>query len=124
MLYKIAPFIIVIVTTWIISVTIIQLLKYRLQKKIVESGLADEKLINAILKEVKDPKEKQHSLLKWIFITAFGGIGLIFQEFLPYKMNDSMLPYGVICVFLSIGLLFYYLLNVYLLKNKDDQSAA
>lgn len=110
----------IIMTTWITSMVIIQLLKYRIKRKIVEAGLSDESLIKAILADPKGHQEKQQNLLKWIFIGGFGGLGLVVQEFLPYNMDESMLPYGVIIIFLSVGLLLYYLLNNHLSKSSKD----
>ena len=87
----------------------------------VETNLDDEDIIKAIL-ETKGKKEREHNVLKWMSLGIFGGLGLIFQEFLPYTMDESMLPLGVIIIFLSIGLLVYYLLINFLLKNRDDGS--
>ncbi len=120
MLYKIAPFLMIIMVTWITSMAIVQLLKFRIKKKIVEAGLTDESLVKAILKDSLGYKERQQNILKWVFLAGFGGLGLIVQEFIPYKMDESLLPYGVILIFLSVGLLFYYLLNNYLSKNNQD----
>eukprot|EP01133_Synstelium_polycarpum_P011664 gene11664-13623_t len=120
MLYKIAPFLMIIMVTWITSMAIVQLLKFRIKKKIVEAGLTDESLVKAILKDSLGYKERQQNILKWVFLAGFGGLGLIVQEFIPYNMNESLLPYGVILIFLSVGLLFYYLLNNYLSKNNQD----
>lgn len=107
----------IIMTTWISALAIIQLLRYRIKRKIIEAGLTDENLIKAVLEDNKGHEERQQNVLKWIFLTGFGGLGLIIQEFLPYKMDESLLPYGVIIVFLSIGLLFYYLTTNYLSKQ-------
>ncbi|KQC00384.1 hypothetical protein AQF98_12935 [Pedobacter sp. Hv1] len=118
MLYQIAPFIMIIATTWITAMVLVQLLRYRIKRKIIEAGMVDPTLIKAILTDSHDHRERQYRLLKWIFISAFGGIGLIVQEFLPYKMEDSALPYGVIIVFLSIGLLLNFILNELLSKRQ------
>lgn len=120
MLYKIAPFVMIIMTTWITSMAVIQLLKYRIKRKIVDARLADQSLIKAILEDTQGHKERQQNLLKWIFLTLFGGMGLIAQEFLPYSMEESVLPYGVIVIFLSIGLILNYLLNEHLSKSRKD----
>ena len=116
MLYKIAPFVMVVITTWITSMAIMQLLRYRIKKKIIDAKLTDQSFVKAILEDTQGHKEKQQNVLKWIFLTGFGGLGLVVQEFLPYSMEESILPYGVIIIFLSIGLLFYYLLNERLSK--------
>ena len=88
----------------------------------IETNLDDENVINAIL-ETKGSKEREQNVLKWTLLGIFGGLGLIIQEFLPYSMDESMLPYGVVIVFLSIGLLLYYLLINYLIKNRNDSAA-
>lgn len=114
MLYKIAPFIMIITTTWMTVVTIVQLLKYRLKRKMIEAELTDAALVRTFLQDSADHHEKQYKLLKWIFLSAFGGTGLVVQEFLPYNREDSLLPYGVIIIFLSLGLALNYVLNQYL----------
>nr|WP_199156696.1 DUF6249 domain-containing protein [Pedobacter sp. ASV2] len=119
MLYKIAPFIMIIMTTWISALAVIQLLRYRIKRKIIEAGMVDENLVKAILEDNKSHEEKQQNVLKWVFVMGFGGLGLIVQEFLPYNMDESLLPYGVIIVFLSIGLLLYYLATNYLSKKSQ-----
>lgn len=85
----------------------------------IETNLDDENVINAIL-ETKGSKEREQNVLKWTLLGIFGGLGLVIQEFLPYSMDESMLPYGVVIIFLSIGLLLYYLLINYLIKNRYD----
>lgn len=95
---------------------IMQLLRYQIKKKIIDAKLTDQSFVKAILEDTQGHKEKQQNVLKWIFLTGFGGLGLVVQEFLPYRMEESILPYGVIIIFLSIGLLFYYLLNERLSK--------
>lgn len=102
------------------SAAVIQLLKYRIKRKIVDAGLTDESLIKTILEDIQGHKQRQQNVLKWVFLTGFGGMGLIVQEFLPYSMEESVLPYGVIILFLSIGLLLYYLLNEHLAKSNKD----
>ncbi|AXG72405.1 hypothetical protein KORDIASMS9_04677 [Kordia sp. SMS9] len=118
MLVKIAPFVMIIATTWLIVSVIINLMKYRLKRRMVETNLNDQKLINAILESNTDPDDKKRNVLKWIFLGLFGGFGLIVQEFLPYSMDESILPYGVLCIFLSTGLLAYYLIAYYFPKNQ------
>lgn len=87
----------------------------------IETNLDDENIIKAIL-ATRGKKEQEQNVLKWTLLGIFGGLGLVFQEFLPYNMEDSMLPYGVIIIFLSIGLLIYYLLINNRLKNRNGGS--
>jgi purine-cytosine permease-like protein len=118
MIEKIAPFIMITVTTWLIVMLLNNLMKYRFKRRIIETNMNDENLISLILESKKDdPEERKIKLLKWIFISFFGGIGLIVQEFLPYKMDESILPYGVLSIFLSIGLLLYYLIIHYFFRK-------
>lgn len=117
MIEKIAPFIMIIVTTWLIVTLLNNLMKYRFKRRIIETNMNDENLISVILESKNDPEERKIKLLKWIFISFFGGIGLIVQEFLPYKMDESILPYGVLSIFLSIGLLLYYLIIHYFFRK-------
>jgi len=111
----------IIATSWMIVLVILHLMKYRIKKRMIETNLDDENVVRAIL-ETKGPKEIRQNVLKWTLLGIFGGLGLIIQEFLPYKMDESILPYGVVIILLSIGLLIYYLLTNYLTKNRDDGS--
>lgn len=117
MLEKIAPFIMITATTWLIVTLLNNLMKYRIKRRIIETNMNDRDLINAILESRHDSDDRKKNTLKWIFISFFGGIGLIIQEFLPYKMDESILPYGVLSIFLSIGLLIYYLIIHYFFRN-------
>lgn len=119
MIEKIAPFIMITVTTWLIVMLLNNLMKYRFKRRIIETNMNDENLISLILESKKDPEERKIQLLKWIFISFFGGIGLIVQEFLPYKMDESILPYGVLSIFLSIGLILYYLIIHYFFRKSN-----
>lgn len=111
----------ILATTWIIAQIFIQLMKYRIRKRIIETNLDDENVVKAIL-ETTGSKERERNVLKWTLLGIFGGLGLIVQEFLPYSMDESMLPYGVVIIFLSTGLLLYYLLINHFLKNRNDSS--
>lgn len=106
---------------WMFTMIIIQLIKYRTRKRMIETNLDDENLVRAIL-ETRGPKERRQNVLKWTLLGIFGGIGLIIQEFLPYQMDQSLLPLGVVTIFLSIGLLTFYLLITHFLKSRDDGS--
>lgn len=88
----------------------------------IETNLDDEKVIKAIL-ETKGSKEREQNVLKWTLLGIFGGLGLVVQEFLPFNMDESILPYGVVIIFLSIGLLLYYLLINHFLKDQDEPSS-
>lgn len=109
----------IIATSWMITLIILHLMKYRIKKRMIETNLDDENIVKAIL-ETKEPKERQQNVLKWTLLGIFGGLGLIVQEFLPYKMDESILPYGVVIIFLSVGLLLYYLLTNYPVKNRGE----
>lgn len=101
-----APFLVMIAIFIIIAVLIINLLKYRLQKRIIDSGYIDETIVKSLLQ----PSSFFREALKWGLILLFGGIGLVVLEFIPYKATQSPLPYGVEAIFLAIGFLIYYLI--------------
>ena len=119
MLVKIAPFVMITATTWFIVMVINNLMKYRIKRRMIETNMNDEKLIGSILETHVDPEEKKQNVLKWILLGFFGGIGLITLEFLPYEMDESILPYGVLSLFLAFGLLLYYLIIYYFFKNQS-----
>ena len=107
-------------TTWLIVMVLNNLMKYRIKRRIIETNMNDENLIGAILESKIDFEERKMKVLKWIFLGFFFGFGLITLEFLPYKMDESLLPYGVLSVFLSTGLLLYYFTIHYIFKNQGE----
>lgn len=108
-------------TTWLIVLVLNNLMKYRIKRRMVETNMNDENLIGAILESKEDPWDRKIKTLKWIFLGFFGGLGLITLEFLPYEMDESILPYGVLSLFLSVGLLLYYLLITRFLKTQEEK---
>ena len=118
MLVKIAPFIMITATTWLIVLVLNNLMKYRIKRRMIETNMNDENLIGSILETNIDIEDRKRNVLKWILLGFFGGIGLVTLEFLPYKMDESILPYGVLSIFLAFGLLLYYLMVYYLFKKR------
>lgn len=104
----IAPFIVMIAILMIIGFVIVSLLNYRLKKRIIESGPIDENSLKFLNKLSGFGPE----VLKWGIILLFGGIGLVLLEFIPYKAEESSLPYGIEAIFIAIGFLVYYFLVV------------
>jgi hypothetical protein len=102
----IIPFIVMIVLVIAVAIVIINAFNFKLKKRIIESGPIDD---NA-LKFLGSISGLNSESLKWGLILLFGGIGLVVVEFLPYKFEDSPLPYGIESIFFAIGFLVYYLL--------------
>lgn len=98
------PFLVMIVILVVIAVIVNNLLRYRLQKRVIESGLLDADSLKTLLQ----PTGLVRDALKWGLILLFGGIGLVVLEFVPYRAVDSPLPYGVEAIFLAVGYLTYY----------------
>lgn len=106
-----APFIVMIVLLIIIAVIIITILNHNLKKRLIELGLTNPEVLNALT-----GSKSKFEALKWGLILFFGGLGLVVIEFLPYPSTGSSLPYGVEAVFLAAGFLIYYLL----IRNHKD----
>ena len=121
MLVKIAPFIMITVTNWLIVMVLNNLMKYRIKRRMVETNMNDENLIGTILESKIDAEDRKRNVLKWIFVGFFGGFGLVTLEFIPYEMDESILPYGVLSIFLSVGLLLYYLIVHHFSKKQDGK---
>ncbi|WP_367865329.1 DUF6249 domain-containing protein [Pedobacter sp. WC2423] len=107
MIYKLAPFIMITAIFLMITLIVINLIRYRLKKKMIETGIIEEPIIGS---ETDKPKAERRSALKWALIMMFGGLGLVVQEFSPYSSDNSALPYGLEIIFISIGLFIYYLI--------------
>ena len=89
-----------IVVAYIITV----IFNFFLRKQILDSGPIDDnarEFLKSLAPLGLEP-------LKWGLLGLFGGIGLVIIEFIPYRLNESPLPYGVEAIFLSIGFLTYY----------------
>lgn len=109
MIYRLAPFIMIVAIFILLTIIIVNLMKYRLRKKMVESRMMDESFIASSLPP-QNAKSEKRNILKYSLLFIFGGAGLIFQEFLPYSAETSILPYGVEIMSIAIGMLIYYLI--------------
>ena len=89
-----------IVTAYIITV----IFNFFLRKQILDSGPIDDNAREFL----KSLAPLGWEPLMWGLLGLFGGIGLVVIEFIPYRLNESPLPYGVEAIFLSIGFLTYY----------------
>ena len=78
------------------------------RKQVLDSGPIDEHALEFL--KTLSPFGYSNAL-KWGILALFGGAGLVLIEFLPYKLSDSPLPYGVEPVFLGIGFLVYHLVS-------------
>ena len=76
---------------------------YFLRKRMVDKGLLGDQA-TAMLQKAADDKMGP---LKWGLIILFGGIGLILISALDLN-PDSVLPFGVFAVSLSLGFLVYF----------------
>lgn len=101
-----SPFLIPIVFFVATAIVINNVLKYKIQRRIIDAGAnqINESMIKAILK----PAGLNQDALKWGLLTLFGGIGLVVIEYMPYEGHSSPLPFGVEAIFLAIGFLSYY----------------
>lgn len=86
---------------------IIALLNYRLKNRLIRNGLANEDTVRIL--------NKLHTAyradtLKWGIIIFFSSLGLLVLHFVPYPGN-SLVPYGIEGIFLSIGLFTSYLVS-------------
>jgi hypothetical protein len=118
MLINLAPFIMFIAIFLMVTVIIIYLMKYWLKNKVLNSSLMDEHQIKAIL-QPGGPKAEARQVLKWGLLTLFGGAGLIINEYLPFDLYTSAVPYGIQLIFISLALLLYYLL----IKNRTPDKS-
>lgn len=88
-----------------IAYVISAIFNFFLRKQVLDSGPIDDNALE-FLKGLSSfgPPEP----LKWGILSLFGGIGLVVIEFLPFRLNESPLPYGVVAIFLAFGFLTYY----------------
>ncbi|HVV54223.1 MAG TPA: hypothetical protein VHC47_02795 [Mucilaginibacter sp.] len=100
----IAFFVAVIIIFIVIAVVIIAWYNYRLKKRIIDSGPIDHDAIN-FLKKLMDSGAEQ---LKWGCVLFMGGLGLVFDHYLSYGEDYSVLPYGIEIMFIAAGFLIYY----------------
>jgi hypothetical protein len=110
MLNYLAPFLMFISIFAMITIILINLMKYWLKNKMLNAGMMEESRMRLIL-QPNGPKAELRSALKWGLITLFGGSGLIVNEYLKFDPYTSALPYGIELIFISLGLLIYYLIT-------------
>lgn len=89
------------------TIVIIALLNYRLKNRLIRSGLANEDTVR-ILNGLNNANRTD--MLKWGIIIFFSSLGLLVLHVVPYREN-SLLPYGIEGIFLSIGLFTSYLVS-------------
>lgn len=89
------------------TIVIIALLNYRLKNRLIRSGLANEDTVR-ILNGLNNANRTD--MLKWGIIIFFSSLGLLVLHVVPYREN-SLLPYGIEGIFLSIGLFTSYLIS-------------
>ena len=86
------------------AVVLISFFNYLLKKRVIEAGPIDSNALDFL----KSVSSIGSSVLKWGLLFFFGGLGLVVIEFLPFKLENSPLPFGVECIFVSLGFLVYY----------------
>ena len=88
-----------------IVIVIISILNHRVKIRMIKEGHVDENSIKILS---QSNSEFKLDTLKWGIILLFGGLGLILLEYVPYRRNDSTLPFGIETVSLALGFLVYY----------------
>lgn len=86
---------------------------YNLRKKMVDKGYVNEENKHLLAKHNDDNK---YSSLKWGLLVLSAGIGLVIIDYLPRK-HDSVLPFGIFAICVSLGFLIYFLIIKNLTKN-------
>jgi len=90
-----------------ITTCICAFLSYKLKKQMIRLGITDPLAIQELKKSEYLIKSDP---LKWGLVLFFGGIGLIILNYTPYQIN-SLLPYGIEMVFISIGFISYFFIS-------------
>lgn len=121
----------------IIFYTIYMVLKnftdFSLKKSIIRSGhfdnagILDQKISSA---NVENREVNKYPSLKWGLIAFFGGIGLILiDQMSPGNksygvqenyMENSLLPFGIELVCISLGFIIYFLIVNFSKKKQSD----
>lgn len=104
------PYIVIILSLGIVSITIFNLLNYNLKKRILDADQLDENAVKLM------EQLSVSQVLKWAIVFFMGGLGLVTIDFLPYSATESVIPYGVEAIFLALGFLVYY----FILKNNKS----
>lgn len=88
----------------VVAVIIIALYNYRIKKRILELGPIDDNALQFLM----SMSGLGASALKWGLILFFGGIGLVIIEFIPDRLDESTLAFGIEAIFIALGFLTYY----------------
>ena len=102
---SIGSFIMIIAVFMIFAQIIKSTYNFILKRRMMELGHIDAASIEFLSK----PGESKLQNIKWGLLCFFGGLGLVVIQFLPYKDEQSPLPYGIEAIFLSIGFFLYYI---------------
>ena len=111
----------------VIFFAIIQVLKnftdFLLRRKIIKAGHFDNAGILEQEVASVNPENQgasKYPSLKWGLVALFGGLGFIFidqlspsvmnQDNYQYFMHNSMLPFGIELVSISLGFIIYFLI--------------
>ena len=118
-MHQLAPFIMMIALFIVIAYIIVATLNYSLKSRIIKTGPLDENALKFLTHLTPVSKSGfGPEVLKWGLILFFGGIGLVVLEYLPYKADESSLPYGIEAIFLAIAFLLYYVISK---REKEKQ---
>jgi hypothetical protein len=101
-----SPLLVPITFLVVVAVIVGVIARYRLLRRVLESGLLDERTVKRVLQ----PAGLSREALKWALLLFFGGVGLVILAFLPGQLAASPLPYGIEAICLSLGFGIYYLL--------------
>ncbi|MEO5996782.1 MAG: hypothetical protein ABIN89_08620 [Chitinophagaceae bacterium] len=103
---NVGSFIMIVAVFAIVAWVINAAFNYSLKKRMIDLGRIDE----SSLKFLAKPVEARLQNVKWGLLFFFGGLGLVIIEFLPYKGDESPLPYGIEAICLAIGFFLYYII--------------
>ena len=87
-------------------------MEHFLKRKLINSGHFEQAGI--LVQPVATPEEvNKYPSLKWGLVALMAGLGLIIIEFIrngqeAMEFYQSMLPYGIELVFISLGFLIYF----------------
>lgn len=109
-MYQLAPYIMITSIFYMLTSIVMNLIQYRLKKKMVDASIFDPDTIKLLLK-IPEKNSESNNIIKWAVILFFAGFGLIVDGFLPFSWDNSTVPAGIEIVFISCGFFVYYLIK-------------
>lgn len=93
----------------------------RTRRRLIESGVTPE--VVRALTAAQGDDVGLHNALKWGLVMGALGVALIVVQFIPFRA-DEPIAFGIVLVFVAVGLLTYYAAGKRMVRQPGATTAA